>query len=217
MTFLSNGWDVVGLLRNKTQGEILANEVKSLKGNLQLVYVDISETGFIDEVKSALNTYKIESLNALINIAGVLNPVSVNDFEETMINKVMTVNFVAPALLISALTPYLAKGNNSNVLNITSMSGFQGSVRFPGLSIYGASKAALSSLSESLSVELNEQNIAINALAIGSVNTEMLKEAFPDFQAPVEANEMAAYIYSFATHGYKFYNGKTLSVAVTNP
>lgn len=217
LAFLTQGWDVVGLLRKESQGEILKNEAGSLKGDLQLIYVDISESGFIDEVKSALKLYNIESFNALINIAGILNPVELNDFEETKINHVMTVNFVSPALLISTLTPYLANNKNSNILNITSMSGFQGSVRFPGLSIYGASKAALSSLSESLSVELVSQNISINALAIGSVNTEMLNEAFPDFQAPVEANEMAEYIYSFATHGYKFYNGKTLSVAVTNP
>ena len=217
LAFLTQGWDVVGVLRKKSQGKTLENEADSLNGDLQLIYVDISESGFIDEVKKALSLFEIDSFNALINIAGTLDPVELNNFEETKISHVMTVNFVAPALLISMLTPYLANEQNSNILNISSMSGFQGSVRFSGLSIYGASKAALSSLSESLSVELSSQNIAINALAIGSVNTDMLKEAFPDFQAPVEANEMAEYIYSFATHGYKFYNGKTLSVAVTNP
>jgi NAD(P)-dependent dehydrogenase (short-subunit alcohol dehydrogenase family) len=217
LTFLANGWDVIGLLRNRSQGEILGNDVKKLEGTLQLIYADLSSNGFIEEVKSGLDLNKIDSINALINVAGILNPIELNDFEEASINMVLTVNFVAPALLIRALTPFLANQKNSNILNITSMSGFQGSVRFPGLSIYGASKAALSSLSESLSVELDSQNIAINALAIGSVNTEMLNEAFPEFKAPVEANEMAEYIYSFSTHGYKFYNGKTLSVAVTNP
>jgi hypothetical protein len=54
-------------------------------------------------------------------------------------------------------------------------------------------------------------------LAIGAVQTEMLAEAFPDYQAPLKANEMADYIYNFAITANKFYNGKVLQVSNTTP
>jgi NAD(P)-dependent dehydrogenase (short-subunit alcohol dehydrogenase family) len=52
-------------------------------------------------------------------------------------------------------------------MNITSMGGFQGSSKFPGLSAYSASKAALGNLTECLAEELKEENVAVNALALG--------------------------------------------------
>ena len=65
--------------------------------------------------------------------------------------------------------------------------------------------------------EYKEQGIYFNALALGAVQTEMLEEAFPGYNAPVTALEMANYIYNFALTGNKFYNGKILQVSSTTP
>jgi len=214
---LSKNHDVIGLVRNPEKAVNVIEEAKNHPGKLSLIFADLADVNLSQVVKSELNNLKISKIDALINVAGVLNPMTVSQFETSSIEKVMRVNFIAPAILIRLLVPFLQKSEFANVVNISSMSGFQGSVRFPGLAIYGASKAALSSLSESLSVELADVNIRINALAIGAVSTDMLQQAFPDFKAPIAPNQMAEYIFSFATHGYQFYNGKTLSVAVTNP
>jgi hypothetical protein len=53
-------------------------------------------------------------------------------------------------------------------------------------------------------------------LALGAVQTEMLEEAFPGYQAPIKANEMADYIFDFTLTGNKYYNGKVLQVSSTN-
>ena len=45
----------------------------------------------------------------------------------------------------------------------------------------------------------------------------MLEEAFPDYKAPLSANEMADYIFNFALTGNKFYNGKVLQVSSSTP
>ncbi|WP_231928805.1 hypothetical protein [Formosa sp. Hel1_31_208] len=45
----------------------------------------------------------------------------------------------------------------------------------------------------------------------------MLKEAFPDYQAPTTALEMATYIQDFALNGNKYYNGKVLQVSNSTP
>ena len=111
--------------------------------------------------------------------------------------------------------PFLKE--NSHVLNISSIGGVQGSLKFPGLAAYSSSKGALLTLTELLAEEYKDSKISFNALALGAVQTEMLEEAFPGYKAPVSAAEMAAYIFNFATTGHRFYNGKILQVSSNTP
>jgi NAD(P)-dependent dehydrogenase (short-subunit alcohol dehydrogenase family) len=97
------------------------------------------------------------------------------------------------------------------------MGGIQGSLKFAGLAAYSSSKGAVITLSELLAEEYKEQGISFNVLALGSVQTEMLAEAFPGYQAPISAGEMANYIYDFTLTGNKYFNGKVLQVSSTNP
>ena len=113
------------------------------------------------------------------------------------------------------LIPFLQKG--SHVVTISSMGGIQGSMKFPGLAAYSSAKGAVITLSELLAEEYKEHQIAFNVLALGAVQTEMLAEAFPEYQASLQADKMADYIYNFATTANKFYNGKVLQVSNTTP
>lgn len=97
------------------------------------------------------------------------------------------------------------------------MGGVQGSAKFPGLVAYSSSKGALITLTEVLAEEYKESGPSFNALALGAVQTEMLAEAFPGYQAPVSAKEMGKYIMDFALEGHQFYNGKVLQVSSSTP
>jgi len=90
-------------------------------------------------------------------------------------------------------------------------------MKFPGLAAYSSSKGAVITLSEVLAEEYKEQQIAFNVLALGAVQTEMLEEAFPSYEAPLKAKEMANYICDFSLTGNKYYNGKVLEVSSTTP
>jgi len=68
-----------------------------------------------------------------------------------------------------------------------------------------------------LAEEYKESGIAFNVLALGAVQTEMLEEAFPGYQAPLSALEMASYIKDFSLTGNTFYNGKVLQVSSSTP
>ena len=125
------------------------------------------------------------------------------------------VNVFGVANLTRIALPYLQKG--SHVVTISSMGGIQGSLKFPGLAAYSSSKGAVITLSELLAEEYKEQGIAFNVLALGAVQTEMLAEAFPGYQAPISAADMAKYIVDFTLTGNQFYNGKVLEVSSTNP
>jgi NAD(P)-dependent dehydrogenase (short-subunit alcohol dehydrogenase family) len=97
------------------------------------------------------------------------------------------------------------------------MGGVQGSSKFPGLSAYSSSKSALSGLTECLAEELKTKNIAVNCLALGAVQTEMLAKAFPGYKAPVTPSQMAEFICDFALKGQHFFNGKIIPVSSSTP
>jgi len=177
--------------------------------------IDISEfekheKTFVEAVKSHFDVVDI-----LINMAGFLITRDFSDFTAMESRQLMETNFFGPASVIRVLLPFMRKG--SHIVNISSMGGFQGSAKYKGLSYYSAAKAALSCLSECLAVELREQGIIINCLALGSVQTEMFEEAFPGFKAPVNALEMGELISVFAVKGNKFFNGRIIPVAFNNP
>ncbi len=97
------------------------------------------------------------------------------------------------------------------------MGGVQGSLKFPGLSAYSSSKAAVITLTELLAEEYKESGPSFNVLALGAVQTEMLEEAFPGYKAPISAEKMAKYIADFSLSGNEFYNGKLLQVSSSTP
>lgn len=154
-------------------------------------------------------------VDILINNAGSLVNKKFVELKEEEIRRMMDVNYFAPAMIIRSLLPLMKKG--SHIVNISSMGGYQGSVKFPGLSCYSASKAAIACLTECLANEFSESGISVNCLALGSVSTEMLEEAFPGYKAPLSSKEMGEFIAWFAMNGNKFFNGKILPVALSVP
>ena len=126
-------------------------------------------------------------------------------------------NFYGPAHLLQMLRPFLQKAEKAHVLNIGSMGGYQGSSKFPGLLAYSVSKAAIATLTECLAEEWKDSGVAVNCLALGAVQTEMLAEAFPGMQAPVSSAQMGGFLSYFALQGHHFFNGKVLPVSVSTP
>lgn len=156
-----------------------------------------------------------QRVDVLINNAGAIvnkpfAEVTLDDFE-----RVYQTNVFAVAGLTKSLLPFMSK--TSHVVNISSMGGIQGSVKFPGLSAYSSSKGALITLTELLAEEYKENGPSFNVLALGAVQTEMLQEAFPGYEAPTTPAEMAEYIGEFSLTGNRFYNGKVLQVSNSTP
>jgi short-subunit dehydrogenase len=207
LQFASAGHNVLAISR-KTP-EILSNHK-----NITCLSIDLSDETHLTKVTTFLSE-NWKNVDAIVHNAGSLlfkpfAETTNNDFEN-----IYKVNVFAVANLTKICLPYLQKG--SHVVSISSMGGIQGSSKFAGLSAYSSSKGAIITLSELLAEEYKEQGISFNVLALGSVNTEMLQEAFPGYEAPLSAQEMASYIFDFTLTGNKFYNGKVLSVASSTP
>ena len=156
-----------------------------------------------------------DQVDILINNAGYLVKKPFSELTNEDFLRSYQVNLFGTAALTRSVLPFMKKGGH--VVNISSMGGIQGSMKFPGLSAYSSSKAALITLTEVLAEEYKSKGPSFNVLCLGAVQTEMLQEAFPGFKAPVTALEMGAYIMDFALKGHKFYNGKVLQVSSTTP
>jgi NAD(P)-dependent dehydrogenase (short-subunit alcohol dehydrogenase family) len=207
LLFANAGHQVLAISR-KTPQALLENK------NITCLSVDLSIEEDLAKIENFLSS-AWKQVDAIVHNAGALllkpfSETSTQDFE-----KIYKVNVFGVASLTRISLPYLKQG--SHVVTISSMGGIQGSMKFAGLSAYSSSKGAVITLSELLSEEYKERGISFNVLALGSVQTEMLAEAFPGYQAPLSAKEMADYIYDFTLKGNKFYNGKVLQVSSSTP
>ena len=213
------GNKVIGIARNKKRLVDLADLIGTFQEGAEIVPVpfDLSKTDRIKRDLVPVIEKHMNCVDILINNAGFLTRKSFQTTTLADVEMSFTVNFIAPYFLIQGLMDGLLASNHPHILNISSMGGFQGSVKFEGLSAYSASKAALACLTECLAAEFRETQIAINCLAIGSVRTEMLEEAFPGYTAPVSPLEMAGFIKDFAINGYRYFRGKIIPVAYTTP
>jgi len=207
LQFANAGNQVLAISR-KIPLALLGNE------NITCLSVDLATESELVKVSDFLSK-SWKQIDAVVHNAGslLLKPFSETTQED--FENIYKVNVFGVANLTRICLPYLQKG--SHVVTISSMGGIQGSLKFAGLAAYSSSKGAVITLSELLAEEYKERGIYFNVLALGSVQTEMLAEAFPGYQAPITAGEMANYIYDFTLTGNKYFNGKVLQVSSTNP
>jgi NAD(P)-dependent dehydrogenase (short-subunit alcohol dehydrogenase family) len=207
LQFANNGHKVLALSR-KIPIELMEHP------QVTCLAVDLTVEDDLKQVAHFLGqTWK--TVDRLVHNAGSLvnksfEKLCLEDFE-----RVYKVNVFGVALLTQVCLPYMSAG--SHVVSISSMGGIQGSMKFPGLAAYSSSKGAVITLSEVLAEEYKDKGIAFNVLALGAVQTEMLAEAFPGYQAPITAEEMANYMVNFTLMGHQFFNGKVLQVSLSTP
>ncbi|MCH1547365.1 MAG: SDR family oxidoreductase [Flavobacteriaceae bacterium] len=206
--FANKGYNVLALSRDSSKITAINNN------NISTLNFDIT----LDSDHLNLNKLLSSTMNEihiLINNAGLL----VNKkFDETSSDDFLNIyntNVFGVVKLIQTCLPYMKK--NGQVINISSIGGVQGSMKFAGLSAYSSSKGALITLTELLAEEYKDLGIHFNVLALGAVQTEMLREAFPGYEAPTSAIQMAEYIFDFATKGSKLINGKIIQISSTTP
>ena len=208
-----HGRSVLAIARDGAAMEALIKEPPGT-GTIEMLCGDLTDPVFIKKVNSHVGDRRVMGL---VNNAGLLVKRSMGEWMADDLTRLFTTNVFAPLMLIQSLAGRLGGSPPGHVVNIGSMGGFHGSVKFPGLAAYSASKAALANLSECLAEEYKVAGIRVNCLALGSVDTDMLREAFPGYRAPTSEAEMGAFVARFAIEGHGQFNGKVLPVAVSTP
>ncbi len=170
---LRKGGNVAAIDINEENLKSLKEELNSDK--LKTYVVDM---GSIDSIKKFRENYKKDysDVDIIINNAGIIQPfVTVEDLDDTTINKVMNVNFFGPVHLIRFFMEDLTKDKTEQyIVNVASMGGF---FPFPGQTIYGASKAALKIFTEGLYAELEKTNVRVMIVLPGAMDTNITKNS----------------------------------------
>lgn len=194
---------------------ILTRNTQAVEG-LSALYPEtlyICTTDLLDLEKSEYPDFPVD---ILINNAGALVNRPFSDITKEDLMKVYGTNVFGPIQLIQNLMPKFS--SDAHIVNISSVGGVTGSVKFPGLSAYSSSKGAMTILTECLQAEFGDSTSwSFNCLALGAVQTEMLEEAFPGYVAPIDAAAMAAYICGFALNNHRVMRGRVVEVAMSTP
>lgn len=204
----SQGHFVTALARSSDALRSLQTEIGK---NGTVATVDLSSVESVSAFAASLHP----AVDGIVHNAGLLVNKPFHQLSDSDWYAMWDTNVMGTVRLTRALLPVLKKG--AHVVLVSSMGGFQGSSKYPGLSGYATTKGAVSVLAECLAVELTSLEIRCNALCLGAVQTEMLSEAFPGYNAPVKPEQMAAFIGTFTLESHHIMNGKVLPVALSNP
>lgn len=180
--------------------------------NVKSIALDLDSNDVRNQCETIFS--ELKSIDILINNAGVLVNKPFLELTREDLETCYSVNVMSVMETVQAAVP---KMNNAHIVNISSIGGFQGSVKFPGLTAYSTSKAALCSFTELFAEEYKESSIKMNCLCLGAAQTEMLEEAFPGYEAPVSAEKMAEYIVDFSLNADQWMNGKIIPVSLSTP
>ncbi len=194
------GHSVIGISRNVNS--------QATELGIRSYSVDVTNQDQINELVNNLTSENI-TIDILINNAGLLIKDRFRDTTDDTFKKIYDVNVFGLANLTRALLPII--NNDGQVINISSIGGLNNSKKFPGLSAYASSKGALITLTEVLAEEYRSRP-RFNCLALGSVKTKMLAEAFPGYEAKIMPDEMAKQILDFAFDENNTSNGEIITL-----
>lgn len=213
---MEEGNKIIAISRNKHLLEKLQMECRAMKSGKDVFILpcDLEREEQVTGIPARILEY-FPAVDILINNAGLLLNRRFEDLTSFDFDRIFSGNVKSIYRLIQVLLPYFRAG--SHIVNIGSMGGFQGSAKFPGLSLYSASKGAVAILSECLAEELKDRGIKVNCLALGSVQTQMFEDAFPGKQAGISPRQMAGFIAGFAKDTGPFINGKIIPVSTSTP
>lgn len=170
LNLLKRGNKVIALDINESGLQETSRLAEDLKEALAIQVVDIASKESIDELTGKIIA-SFGQVDGIINNAGIIQPFErLGDLGFASIKKVFDINFFGTLYLIKAFLPHLLTRPEAHIVNISSMGSF---LPIAGQSIYGASKAAVKMMSESLAFELKETNVRVMTVFPGAIFTNI--------------------------------------------
>lgn len=204
---------ILALARSEDALEELAAD----RPGIHPIPLDLNGDDLEERLKVGLREKGVEKLDGVVHAAGILEKKSFQDLRRDDWEKILHSNLIGPARTLQVLRPWLLRAELPHVVLLGSMAGYPGSQKFSGMTAYGASKAALGGLGELLAQEWSTDDIRVNTLALGGVDTDMFREAFPEGRAAVSSEEMGAYVLNFLKGAGRVMNGKQVPVSLSSP
>ena len=219
LKFAENGYNIVtNYVSDKTDVEALKKEFE-VKGVKSLILkADVTDSVAIENlVKKAIE--KFESIDVLVNNAGITKDNLLMRMSEEEFTKVIDVNLKGTYIVTKIVSKYMMKKRQGSIINLSSVVGVVGNA---GQCNYSASKAGILGFTKSIAKELASRNIRANAVAPGFIETDMtavlgenIKENIYN-QIPLKrmgkAKEVANLVYFLGTEESSYITGQVISV-----
>jgi 3-oxoacyl-[acyl-carrier protein] reductase len=198
-------------------------ELSNSDNNHSIYQLDISSPDSIENFFNKLNK-KYNKIDVLINNAGVyighkISEVSYEKWQQIW-NETMSTNLTGVSNLCFFISRQMIKNGGGKIVNISSRGAFRGEPNYPA---YGASKAGLNSLSQSLARALAKYNIIVGVIAPGYVMTDMASDILNSEkgiqikkESPLgrtaEPEEIARMAAVFASDGFEYMTGAIIDI-----
>ncbi|GAA2665318.1 SDR family oxidoreductase [Streptomyces lunalinharesii] len=172
-TLASHGVRVALLARRADRLTALAARIEADGGQALAVPADVTDAASVDAAVERIHT-AYGAVDLVVNAAGVMLPNPVTDGRADEWQRMLDTNVAGALRVIRAFTPDLiaaaAAGRTADLVNVSSIGAH---VAFPHYAVYGATKAALTYLSQSLRTELGPRDVRVTNIEPGLTDTEL--------------------------------------------
>jgi len=204
---------------NKNKAEKVRGDIEKLGRQCLVIKADIGKRPDCENlVKTTIE--KFGKIDILVNNAGIWNEAAIENMTDEILDRLLDINLKGCFYTSSAAVPFMKKQKSGNIIFVASTAAQRGEAFH---SHYAASKGAIIALTKSLSTELAKDNIRVNCVAPGWVDTDMSHEALIGADAPkilsliplgraATAEEIAGPIVFLASEWAGFIDGEVLNV-----
>jgi NAD(P)-dependent dehydrogenase (short-subunit alcohol dehydrogenase family) len=174
LLFAEQGARVVVADINQGTGDQTATEIQDLGGDALFVETDVAQVVDVERmVKQALDTYG--RVDILVNNAGILRMGSAEETSDDDWRAVISVNLEGVFFCSRAVLPPMRREGGGCIVNIASGAGLAG---VPFSAAYCASKGGVVLLTKQMALDLEQDNIRVNAVCPGAVDTPLMQTMF---------------------------------------
>jgi len=173
-------WDV-----NVERGERVAQQIQAAGGIAIFCKCDVTDATQIADAAQHV-TSELGTPNVLFNNAGIAVVGELEDISEADWDRQYAVNVKSIYLVSRAVIPLMREAGGGAIINMASESAYVG---FPMHPAYTSSKAAVVHLTRSMAVRYAEDNIRVNSLCPGTINTELYQEFIAQQEDPDAVNK----------------------------
>lgn len=170
-------------LKNEDRLDEVRQEVEAMGAKTLSIIGDVSDVKFCELVLEQ-TVAEFGGADILVNCAGIITRAPFEDLNLDDWHRVIDVNLHGTFYLCRMFLPHMRSKMHGKVINVTSQMAF---LPHPGASpSYEVSKAAITALTRHLSFQYAKYNVCINAIAPGSINTDLPKSMTPEARAKLE-------------------------------
>ncbi|MEU4482962.1 SDR family oxidoreductase [Micromonospora sp. NPDC023966] len=203
--------------RDPERGNQVVRDIRASGGRADFVAVDLRDEASARELAARARELAGE-VDILVNNAGIYPFGPTEQTSEQTFDAVFALNVKVPYFLVAELAPEMAKRGHGAIINLTTMVAEFG---MAGMSLYGASKAALVLLTKSWAAEYGPHGVRVNGVSPGPTRTEGTAVMGEDLDQlatmapagrPGSAEEIAEAVTFLATDRASFVHGAILPV-----